>query len=378
MDRDPHPTCTRCRGKICTEDLTCDICVGWSSAQWEAFAKKRSYPERKRSRHSGSLPPAPKTSPRAWTSSEVKHPEASSSSSLPSGGQAKRGRSQDAPGAASREASSPPARLRSSERGGSVSGCSSGVRERISASSAPSGPGAEGVARSQRTPPARSASSVASPRSSQRALRRGESGESSEVHSHSRSSHVSRSSDRGRIVGPALGRAALVTSPVDLALAPLPARGRERRRQVSSRSRSSDRYRSRHVRSRRDRSQSSDCYRSLARWVDRRDRSQSRDPPRRSRDPSPPSSDHSRSKDGGRQARREEQEGVETVAVSQAPVVSEASAAVAPPFAGGTVAALPSAVQDLARFFLSLAGSSSLGAVGGVAGVTVPASGVGA
>ena len=37
-----------------------------------------------------------------------------------------------------------------------------------------------------------------------------------------------------------------------------------------------------------------------------------------------------------------------------------------------------SAVQDLARFFLNLAGSSSLGAVGGVAGVAAPASGVGA
>ena len=66
------------------------------------------------------------------------------------------------------------------------------------------------------------------------------------------------------------------------------------------------------------------------------------------------------------------------MAVSQAPVVSEASAAVVPPVGGATVAALPSAVQDLTRFFLSLAGSSSLGAFGGVAGVAVPASGVGA
>ena len=64
------------------------------------------------------------------------------------------------------------------------------------------------------------------------------------------------------------------------------------------------------------------------------------------------------------------------MAVSQAPVVSEASASVAPPVARGTVAALPSAVQDLTRFFLSLAGSSSLGAVGSVAGAAVPASGV--
>ena len=109
-DRDPHPTCTRCRGKICTKDMTCDFCVGWSSSQWEAFAKKRSYKERKRSRPAGSLTPAAKTSPRAGTSSEVLHPGApSSSSSLPSGGQAKKGGSQDAPGAASREASSPPA-----------------------------------------------------------------------------------------------------------------------------------------------------------------------------------------------------------------------------------------------------------------------------
>ena len=83
-------------------------------------------------------------------------------------------------------------------------------------------------------------------------------------------------------------------------------------------------------------------------------------------------------KEGGRRARREKQEVVETVAVSQAPVVCEASAAVAPPVGGTTVAVLPSAVQDLARFFLSLAGSSSLRAVGGVTCTAVPASGVGA
>ena len=89
------------------------------------------------------------------------------------------------------------------------------------------------------------------------------------------------------------------------------------------------------------------------------------------------SSDRSRSKDRGRRARRELREGLETVAVSQASVVSEALAAVAPPVVGGTVAALPSAVQDLARFFLSLAGSSSQGAVVSAAGASVPASGVG-
>ena len=68
---------------------------------------------------------------------------------------------------------------------------------------------------------------------------------------------------------------------------------------------------------------------------------------------------------------------METVAVSQAPSVSEASAAVVPPVGGATMAALPSAVQDLARFVLNLTGSSSLGAVGGVAGVAAPALGVG-
>ena len=38
---------------------------------------------------------------------------------------------------------------------------------------------------------------------------------------------------------------------------------------------------------------------------------------------------------------------------------------------------LPSAVQDLARFFLSLSGSSSLGAIGGIVGVTASAAGSG-
>ena len=57
--------------------------------------------------------------------------------------------------------------------------------------------------------------------------------------------------------------------------------------------------------------------------------------------------------------------------------VSEAPAVATPAAGGATMAMLPSAVQDLARFFLSLSGSSSLGAVGGVAGVAAPASGVG-
>ena len=66
---------------------------------------------------------------------------------------------------------------------------------------------------------------------------------------------------------------------------------------------------------------------------------------------------------------------METVAVSQATVVSEVSAAVAPPVAVGAAAAFPPAVQDLARFFLSLTGSSSQGAV--VGGATASTSGAG-
>ena len=62
LDRDPHPTCTRCRGRICTKDLTCDFCAVWSAEQWALFAKKRSYKERKH-RPSGSAPPAQQTSP---------------------------------------------------------------------------------------------------------------------------------------------------------------------------------------------------------------------------------------------------------------------------------------------------------------------------
>ena len=54
---DPHPTCARCRGKICTMTLTCDFCAVWSAAQRERFNKKRSYKERKKHRPSGSVPP---------------------------------------------------------------------------------------------------------------------------------------------------------------------------------------------------------------------------------------------------------------------------------------------------------------------------------
>ena len=68
------------------------------------------------------------------------------------------------------------------------------------------------------------------------------------------------------------------------------------------------------------------------------------------------------------------QEGVEAVA-SQPPAVSEVPVAVTPVAGGAALTALPSAVQDLARFFLRVSGSSSLGAVSGIVGVTASAAG---
>ena len=175
LDRDPHPTCTRCRGRVCTKDMTCDICADWSAVQWEQFVKKRSCKERKKPSHpSGSVPPAPLASSRMETPSGVSQPGTSSSSlSRPSGGQGNREGSRGAPGVVSRGPYSPPAGSRSSERGGSVSGLSSVARERAPAYPAPSGAGEVGVARSQRTSLARSASSVVSPHSLPHARRRG-------------------------------------------------------------------------------------------------------------------------------------------------------------------------------------------------------------
>ena len=48
-----------------------------------------------------------------------------------------------------------------------------------------------------------------------------------------------------------------------------------------------------------------------------------------------------------------------------------------PPFVGRAVTAFSLAVQYLTKFFLNLAGSASQGAVAGLAGMTVPASGGG-
>ena len=62
VSRDPHPTCSRCRGRKCSSDLPCGDCHDWSLEQWEIYNKRRSYAERNRppSRHSGN-PTVPNT-----------------------------------------------------------------------------------------------------------------------------------------------------------------------------------------------------------------------------------------------------------------------------------------------------------------------------
>ena len=71
LDPDPHPTCTRCRGRVCTRDMTCDFCaVGLLSSG-------RSLPRKDPTRNvnialQALRPPAQQTSPRAETSSEFR------------------------------------------------------------------------------------------------------------------------------------------------------------------------------------------------------------------------------------------------------------------------------------------------------------------
>ena len=416
LDRDPHPTCTRCRGRICTKDMTCDFCAVWSAEQWDLFAKKRSYKERKH-RPSGSAPPAQQTSPRAETASGVSRPGTSSaSSSHPLGGQEKQGGSRGAPGVVLGGAPSPPARPRSSERGGSASGLASGMGGLAPSSPSPSGGGEAGVARSRQTPLSRVSESVASPQFSPHVPRRENSRESSASCSRALSSRDSRSSGRGSRKdkrarsreGSSRGRRRRSRS---RSSSRSRSRGRERGRRSSSasrssrgrsrreRSRSSDRYRSRRgsSRSRRDRSRSSDRYRSrrdrsrhersrsFDRYRSRRERARSPASPAlpsRSRDrsrssvrlPAPPA--RLRTEEAGRLAGRGAQEGVEALA-SQPPVASGEAADVTPVAGGASMTALPSAMRELAKFFLNLSGSSSLGATGEFAGVTASAAALG-
>ena len=365
LDRDPHPTCTRCRGRICTKDMTCDFCAVWSAEQWALFAKKRSYKERKH-RPSGSAPPAQQTSPRAETSSGVSRPgTSSSSSSRPLGGQERGEGSQGAPGVVSGGAPSPPARPRSSERGGSASRHLSGASGLAPSSPSPSGGGGAGVARSRQTSHSRVSESVDSPSFSPHVPRRENVGESSDSCSRdSRSSGCEpRKDKRARSrESSSRGRRRLSRS---RSSSRSRSRGRERARRSSSasrssrgrsrreRSQSSDRYRSRRGssrsrrdRSRRERSRSVDRSRSRrerarspARRGERRDRSQSHASLSRSIDRSqsierlPAPSARWREDGAGRLARRGTQEGVEAVA-SQPPVAPGGSVDVTP-VAGG-------------------------------------------
>ena len=164
---------------------------------------------------------------------------------------------------------------------------------------------------------------------------------------------------------------------------------RYRSRSRRDRSRSSDRYRSRRDRSRRERSRSVDRDRSRrerarspARRGERRDRSRSHASPSRSVDRSrsmerlSASSSRLREDGAARRTRRGIQEGVEAVA-SQPAVVPGVSADVTPVAGGTSMTALPSAMKELARFFLNLSGSSSLGASGDSAGVTASGAALG-
>ena len=58
---------------------------------------------------------------------------------------------------------------------------------------------------------------------------------------------------------------------------------------------------------------------------------------------------------------------------SQPPVAPGAAADVTPVAGGASMTALPSAMRELAGFFMNLSGSSSLGATGDIAGVTASA-----
>ena len=303
-------------------------------------------------------------------------------------------------------APSPPARPRSSERGGSASRHLSGVSGLAPSSPSPSGGGGAGVARSRQTSHSRVSESVDSPSFSPHVPRRENVRVSSDSCSRALSSRDSRSSGREprkdkrarSRESSSRGRRRLSRS---LSSSRSRSRGRERARRSSSasrsscgrsrreRSRSSDRYRSRRgsSRSRRDlsrreRSRSFDRSRSRrerarspARRGERRDRSRSHASLNRSIDRSrsierlPAPSARWREDEAGRLVRRGTQEGVEAVA-SQPPVAPGGSVDVTPVAGGASMTALPSDMKELARFFLNLSGSSSLGASGDSAGVT--------
>ena len=121
--RDPHPTCTRCRGRSCSYNSTCKTCDGWSLDQWEHYRLKHDYAGRSKSsfRHAGdpietasnpplspastrSVSPAPPSLPlhppseglgegrEAPSVVDIKEPRVSSPLSVPTQEQGERGR----------------------------------------------------------------------------------------------------------------------------------------------------------------------------------------------------------------------------------------------------------------------------------------------
>ena len=276
LDRDPHPTCPRCRGKICT----CDFCVGWSPAQWELFAKKRALqalfplrrglrPARELLRKFRSLGLPPLFLPTLQEGRirggglrvhlvlcPVRLPPLPLDLGLARGG-----------------------------GGGSVSGHSSFARLCLCS---PFGSWRGGGCSVTADSPCPRRFLGCFSRSSQHARRRDESREVSVDRSFSRFSCVSRSSDRGtRKDRRARSRSDSSRDRGSRSRSSYHSRsrGRERRRRSSSwslssreRSRSSDRSRFRRVRSRSrgDRSRSSDRYRSRRDWSRSSDRYQSR------------------------------------------------------------------------------------------------------
>ena len=132
VDRDTHPTCTRCRGNFCASDMFVTFVLFGRRLSGNNLYRRVLAKRKTSSRPSGSVPSVPPTSPRTETSSGVSVPLTSSSSSLLLGGQGRQEGSQVAPGVLSGGSSSPPARSRSSERGGGASGVYFGAHSRFS------------------------------------------------------------------------------------------------------------------------------------------------------------------------------------------------------------------------------------------------------
>ena len=391
LDRNPHPTCTGCRGKICTMEMTCYICADWSVAKWEQFVQKRAYKDRKKpSRPSGSVPPAPPTSPRAFSPLGVSRPGTSSSSSRPSGGQGKQGGGLREHLVLCLERLPPlPLDLGPARGVGVFLDCRlvrAGalpllflLRERAKW---------ELLARSRLPLPA--PLPLLSLPIPHRTL--------DDVRNRGRLRSLAptcyppmvpglRIEEHGRIGELGHGRVAPVDVAVVLALSPLPVHGQE----VESIDDGHRPGRSLLVPALAvtGRGQLTAIGHAVSKraplpageiGVTARGHTLSRVALVTARghagDNLPLLPARSQAEEPGRLGRRETQEGAEAVA-SQPPAVSEVPVAVTPVARGAALTALPSAVQDLARFFLSLSGSSSLGAVSSIAGVTASAAGSG-